>query len=75
MMNSEQITVSVDPIVATAYRGASDVERRKLDLLVNLRLLDAMRSDESLEEIMQHVSENAQRRGLTPTILDSLIDE
>ena len=35
---TDQITVSVDPDVANAYRMASDADRRKLDLLVNLRL-------------------------------------
>jgi hypothetical protein len=34
---AEQITVSVDSDVANIYRPASDDERRKLDLLVNLR--------------------------------------
>ena len=34
----DQITVSVDPDVANAYRLASDGDRRKMDLLVNLRL-------------------------------------
>ena len=35
---TEQITVSVDSDVANLYRSASVKDRRKLDLLVNLRL-------------------------------------
>jgi len=46
---TEQITVSVDPDVAVAYRLASDDDRRKLDLLVNLRLRDATQSAASLK--------------------------
>ena len=44
-MSDDQITVSVDSAVASAYRAASDEERRKLDLLVNLRLRDATQRD------------------------------
>ena len=69
----EQITVSVDSDVAKLYRSASDKERRKLDLLVNLRLRDATESGKSLRDTMLEVSRNAQRRGLTPEILQSIL--
>jgi hypothetical protein len=72
---SDQITVSVDANVANAYRSASDEDRRKLDLLVNLRLRDATRSQESLKDVMREISQNAQQRGLTPEILQSMLDE
>ena len=72
---TDQITVSVDPDVARAYRLASDNERRKLDLLVNLRLRDATRSEASLKGIMLEISRNAQERGLTQEILQSILDE
>jgi hypothetical protein len=63
---ANEITVSVDPEVADAYLSVSDSERRKLDLLVNLRLRDATRSKSALREIMAEISRNAQARGLTP---------
>ena len=72
---AEQITVSVDPEVAKRYRSASDNERRKLDLLVSLRLLDATESGKSLRETVQEISRSAQRRGLTPEILQAILDE
>ncbi len=72
---NEQITVSVDPDVANAYRLASDNDRRKLDLLVNLRLRDATRSKASLKDVMLEISQNAQQRGLTPEILQSMLDD
>ncbi len=72
---AEQITVSVDADVANLYRSASDNERRKLDLLVNLRLRDATESAKSLRDIMLEISRNAQRRGLTPEILQSILGE
>lgn len=72
---NDQITISVDPDVANAYRLASESDRRKLDLLVNLRLRDATKSKESLKDVMLEISRNAQERGLTPEILQSLLDE
>jgi len=72
---ADQITICVDSEVAAAYRGASEDERRKLDLLVNLRLRDATKSKTSLEKVMREISRNAQQRGLTPEILRSLLDE
>jgi hypothetical protein len=74
-MSIDQITISVDSEVADAYRAASDEDRRKLDLLVNLRLRDATRSKSSLKDVMREISRNAQQRGLTPEILESILDE
>ena len=71
----ERITVSVDSDVAKAYRSASDSERRKLDLLINLRLREVTKPGKSLRQIMSEISRNAQRRGLTPEILQSILDE
>lgn len=74
-MDIEQITISVNTDVANAYRIASEEERRKLDLLVNLRLRDATRTKSSLKQVMGEISQNAQERGLTPDILESILDE
>lgn len=68
----DTITVAVDADVAQAYRTVSDRDRRKLDLLVNLRLREATRSSQSLREIMEEISRGAQERGLTPEILRSI---
>ena len=63
---TDQIIVSVDSDVARLYRSVSDRDRRKLDLLVNLRLREATESPKSLRDIMREMSRDAQRRGLTP---------
>ena len=57
------------------YRSASDDDRRKLDLIINLRLRDAIESRRSLQDIMLEISRNAQKRGVTPEILQSILDE
>jgi hypothetical protein len=74
-MAVEQITVSVDSDVATAYRAASQSERQKLDLLVSLHLREVTRSRLSIKEIAADVSKKAQQRGLTPEILKNILDE
>ena len=71
---AERITVSVDPDVADVYRSASDDDRRKLDLLVNLRLREAAASRSSLRTLLLEISHDARRRGLTPEILQSIMD-
>ena len=71
----ETITVTVDSEVAEKYRSASDMDRRKLDLLVNIHLRKLMGPRRPLEEIMKELSHEAQERGLTPEILQSILDE
>ena len=72
---ADHITVSVDPDVADVYCSVSDDDRRKLDLLINLRLREATESGRSLHTILLEVSRDAQRRGLTPEILQSILDD
>ncbi len=75
VVKTEQITIHVDPEAARAYREASEEERRKLDLLLSLRLHDATRRDVSLKEVMRNISRNAQMRGLTPELLEAIVNE
>ena len=72
---ADQITVSVDSDVAKLYRASSPVERRKLDLLVNLRLRDVTESGRPLEEVVLEMSRTARRRGLTEDTLQSILSE
>ena len=72
---TDRITVAVDADVARAYRAVSERDRRKLDLLVNLRLRDATRTRQPLREVMEQIGRSAQERGLTPEILRSILDE
>ena len=65
----------IDPDKTDAHRSASDDGHRKRDLLINPRLRDATESRTSLRTIMEEISREAQRRGLTPEILQSILDE
>jgi predicted amino acid racemase len=75
VMQTEEITIRVDPEVARAYRTAPEQERRKLDLLLSLRLQDALRPGGSLKDLMRDISRKAQERGLTPEILETILRE
>lgn len=75
MNTTEPITIHVDPEAASAYRAATDEQRRKLDLLLSLRLNEVTRPGGSLRDVMQEISRKAQVRGLTPEILQTLLDE
>lgn len=72
---AERITVLVDSEVADFYRSVSEKDRRKLDLLVNLRLREAAVDGKPLVEIMDEISDNAKRLGLTTEVLESILDE
>jgi len=74
-MDTEPITIRVEAEAARAFRSASPQERQKLELLLSLRLLEATRSTKSLSKVMREISQKAQKRGLTPEILKSLLDE
>jgi hypothetical protein len=72
-MKTEQITIHVDAEAARIFNSASEVDRRKLEALLSLRLIEAARTNQSLREVMTEISRNAQERGLTPEVLDSIL--
>jgi hypothetical protein len=74
-MKVEEITIRVDPEAAQAYRETSDEERRKLDLLLSLRIHEATEAPGSLKNLMRDIGREARERGLTPEILDAILNE
>lgn len=74
-MISKTISIQVSEEAARIYQKAPESMKRKLDMLLSLRLMEVSRTDQPLEEIMDEISRNAQRRGLTPEKLDELLNE
>ena len=74
-METKTITIRVNAEVARMFEAASEEHRRKLEALLSLKLSDPTRRKRSLEEVMSEISRNAQARGLTPEILDSILNE
>ena len=74
-METKTITIRVNAEVARIFETASEEERRKLEALLSLKLGDVTRCKKTLEEVMHDISQNAQTRGLTPEILNSILAE
>lgn len=73
-MGTEQITMQIDDEAARAFKSVSPIERRKLEALVSIQLLEATRSKDSLKELMSGISRKARERGLTPEILQEMLN-
>ena len=73
-MTTESITINVDPEAARIFKSATPEERRKLELLMSLQLRAAARQGPSLSELADEISRRAQERGLTPEILEEILD-
>lgn len=73
MLTTETITIQVTPEIAKAFRSASETDRRKMELLLNLRLLEVTRARKPLEQVMREISRSAKERGLTEEKLKELL--
>lgn len=72
----EEITISVSPEVAKAYESASDEQRQCIQTVVSFLLKEKSDSDiANLRATMDEMSDRAQKRGLTPEILESILSE
>ncbi|MDQ3745531.1 MAG: hypothetical protein M3444_14225 [Acidobacteriota bacterium] len=75
-MSIEVINVEVDSEAARVFNSASAEEREKLQVLLGIWLKEFARADAaSLKETMDEISRKAQSRGLTPEILNSILEE
>ena len=74
-MSTEIISIRVDAEAARAFKSLSDADRRKLEAILSIRLTEVTQREESLEAVMQEISDKAKARGLTPEILKSLLNE
>ena len=75
IMENKTITIRVNAEVARIFESASEEQRHKLEAVLSLKLGDATRSKRPLEEVMSEISRNTQTQGLTPEILDSILNE
>jgi hypothetical protein len=74
-METKAITIRVSPEAASAYETAPAEQQRKLDALLSLKLSEVARAKRPLEVIMSELSRKAQERGLTPEILEAILNE
>ena len=73
-MTVTTVTIQVDTDTARIYSAASPEDQKKLRLLMSLWLREFAVSPTPLKVILDEISEKAQARGLTPEILESLLN-
>ncbi|NET40488.1 hypothetical protein [Okeania sp. SIO2B3] len=70
----ENITIPVDSEIAKAYREAEPEKQQNVLLVFNL-ILKELFKDASFEEIVQQIRQEADENGLTPEILEELLQD
>ncbi|MEY3403109.1 MAG: hypothetical protein AN487_21180 [Anabaena sp. CRKS33] len=76
MQISEEITIKVSPNVAQAYQKATERKKQSLAVLVSLFLREDLNEEvDFLGKLMDEISDRAVSRGLTPEILETILNE
>jgi hypothetical protein len=70
------ISIEVDNEIAKTFFQATNDEKRKFQFLLNLRLKELICTpNRPLLEIMDEIGEYSEKQGMTPELLESLLDE
>ncbi|MEA5620761.1 hypothetical protein VB711_23405 [Cronbergia sp. UHCC 0137] len=76
MQISEEITIKVSPKVAQAYQKATEHKKQSLATLVSVFLREDINEEvDFLGKLMNEISDKAVSRGLTPEILETILNE
>ena len=70
----ENITIQVDADIAKAYREAEPEKQQKIQIFLNIMLQKAI-SQKPLLDIMEEASQQAIANGMTPEILESILND
>lgn len=75
-MATETITLEIDSEAAKTFKSISSEDREKLQVLLGAWLKEYAKADSlPLKKIMDEMSAEAQSKGLTPEILESILKE
>lgn len=74
-MEITMVTIPLDTETARRYNDASEEEQDRIQFLMKLFLKDLILSARPLDEIMDEASDEADRNGLTPEILESILND
>ena len=69
------VKVPLDNETAKIYETASMADKKKMQLLLSLWLREFEKPSITLDRLMDDISRKAQERGLTPEILDSILND
>ncbi len=74
-METREIKIRVNAEAARIFETVSEEQQQKMEVLLSLKLSDLTHQKRSLEDIMSNISQKAKERGLTPEILNSILNE
>jgi hypothetical protein len=79
VLASSEITIQVPADVAEIYRQSSDAERQQLSMRIGAIVRQGLNRQEDsytlLKESMNRLAAEAQQNGLTPEILESILND
>jgi len=70
----EAITINVDNEVAQAYREAEFNKQQQLGMMIKLFFQPDL-ARKTLSDVMEEIADKAKKRGLTPEILQSILED
>jgi hypothetical protein len=70
----KSITIQVEETIANAYQASDLQKQEKINTLIKLFLQPEF-SQKSLSEVMEDIADKAQQRGLTPEILEEILND
>ena len=68
------ISIQVDPEIAQAFQSSKPEQQQKIQALMNQWLKDALNISQ-LQMTMDQLSDEAEAKGLTPEIVESILNE
>lgn len=75
MLTTATVNIQLDKEAARIYQQASKEDKQKMQVLLSLWLREFDKPTKSLHTLMNEISDKAQKRGLTPEILETLLDD
>jgi len=69
------VNIPLDNETARIYENAPLADKKKMQILMTLWLREFENPSISLDELMDDISRKAQARGLTPEILESILND
>jgi hypothetical protein len=69
------VPVALDDETAKIFAKASRADKKKMQLLISLWMREFEKPSTSLEKLMDEISRKAKERGLTPEILESILND
>ncbi len=75
MLDTATINIQLDSEAARIYEQASKKDKQKMQALLSLWLREFGKPNQSLQGLMDTISAKAEERGLTPEILEDLLND